>query len=169
MSDADGGGEMIGNAEEEEPPAQVTMFNKTGGSARLGEKSSDYAGCWRYCGGFCFYRLTPCGDGCINKFPFLCGIIPVPVCCCAWYVAGDHNGEFKEICEGKDGGRTVIHMVDEKTIKLRPSALPKDYGVNASDRVWGLGSDDKARRAIEAYNRDKRYCGECCFTYTKVC
>lgn len=154
-------------------PTQATMFNESSGSENssdgenssdYGENSSDYAGCWS-CGGICCYLLTPCGDGCINNFPFLCGI-PVPVCCCSWYIAGDSKGEFKQRNEGEHGEVNVMYMVDKKTIKFRPSTNPKDYSV---DPLWGTTADEKIRCAMQSYNRNKECCGDCCFTYTKIC
>jgi len=161
-----------------EAPAQVTMFNESRGpgaqhSARLGENSSDYAGCWR--GGLCCFRLTPCGDGCIHGCWCLCGIPVVfpPVCCFTWYTVGDSKGEFKDMLEGKDGGRTVMYMVDKKSIKFRPSTNPKDYTPSSADAaIWGATPDGKMREAMENHNRGPACScvqSPCEGTYTKIC
>jgi len=160
--------------------AQVTMFNESRGpgaqhSARLGENSSDYAGCWH--GGICCVRLTPCGDGCIHGCYCVCGIpvtcVPWPICCCVhWYTVGDSKGEFKDMFEKKDGGKDVMYMVDKNTIKFRPSTNPKDCTIGIVDAaLWGTTRDGRMRGAMECHNameRDNACCG-CMHTFTKIC
>ena len=88
--------------------------------APLGGKSSDYAGCWYACGGIVMYGMIPCGEGCI--YPCLC-CCSVPVCMC--YKKDAQDGQWKEACEDK-GGKKIMHMADEKTIQMIPSAAGKD-------------------------------------------
>merc|ERR1712048_760504 len=108
--------QKMGNAQDDDAanvPAQP---------ARLGEKSSDYTGCWYACAGICMHRLCPCGEGCIYDCCCCCGMP-----CCMCYFKDD--GVFKEAIVDR-GGKKILHMVDEKTINLKQST-------NAKDHAWG--------------------------------
>lgn len=70
------------------------------------------------------HRMMPCGEGCV--FSCLCCSL-FPFCGC--YFKDEQDGQWKECVEDK-GGKKIMYMADEKTIKMKTSTAAKDH-------VWG--------------------------------
>merc|ERR1712039_540263 len=102
---------------------------------KLGEKASDYTGCWYMCGGVCLYRMCPCGDSCIHACCCCCGM---PLCMCYF----KEDGQWKGACEDR-GGKKIIYMVDEKTIRQKTSTAAKDHAWGQMGAQCADGKDVK--------------------------
>eukprot|EP00929_Paragymnodinium_shiwhaense_P121900 TRINITY_DN9431_c4_g1_i1.p1 TRINITY_DN9431_c4_g1~~TRINITY_DN9431_c4_g1_i1.p1 ORF type:complete len:127 (+),score=32.35 TRINITY_DN9431_c4_g1_i1:75-455(+) len=110
-------------------PQQVAMGAATGGvvvvgtsnaaSKHLGQRSSDFKGCWKQCGGVVLTYFLPCGDTCICGLMCVFCLFPASQC---YFQKTNNKAEWKEPCNG-DGNSTVLYMVDDKTIKTKNEGM----------------------------------------------